>query len=64
MNSIFNQMGGNNNMISAFMQFSRNLKGDPKQQVMDLLKSGKMSNQQFQDIQEQAKQFAQMLGMK
>ena len=64
MNSIFNQMSGNNNMISAFMQFSRNIKGDPKQQVMDLLKSGKMSNQQFQDIQEQAKQFGKMLGMK
>lgn len=64
MNSIFNQMGGNNNMISAFMNFAKTVKGDPQQQVMQLLQSGKMSNQQFQSLQEQAKQFAQMLGMK
>jgi hypothetical protein len=64
MNNLFNQMNGNNNMISAFMQFKNNLTGDPKQQVMQLLQSGKMSNQQFQSLQEQAKQFGKMLGMK
>lgn len=64
MNSIYNQMSANNNILSAFQQFSKNIKGDPKQQVMELLQSGKMSNAQFQSLQEQAKEFGKMLGMK
>ena len=59
-----NNMFGNNNMISAFMNFKNQIQGDPKQQVMNLLKTGKMNNAQFQQLQEQAKQFQKMLGIK
>lgn len=59
-----NNIPVNNNMITAFMNFKNQIQGDPKQQVMNLLQSGKMSNQQFQQLQEQAKQFGRMLGMK
>lgn len=59
-----NNFGMNNNMLTAFMNFRNQLQGDPKQQVMNLLQSGKMSNAQFQQLQEQAKQFGKMLGMK
>lgn len=59
-----NNIPVNNNMITAFMNFKNQIQGDPKQQVINLLQSGKMSNQQFQQLQEQAKQFGHMLGMK
>lgn len=59
-----NNMPVNNNIITAFMNFKNQIKGDPKQQVLNLLQSGKMTNNQFQQLQEQAKQFGQMLGLK
>lgn len=40
---------GNNpiQLIQQFQQFKRNFKGDPRQQVQDLLNSGKMSQEQL-----------------
>lgn len=49
-------------MISEFKKFAKGM--TPQQaekQVEQLLKSGKMSQQQFQQLQEQAKQFMQFL---
>ena len=53
-NSLFNMLGGNNstlpapfsnlqNMMQSLNQFRQNLQGDPKQQVQQLLNSGKIS---------------------
>jgi len=70
-NPIFNQMGGNNqnngpfgnmaNFINSFNQFKQNFKGDAKQQVQDLLNSGKMTQQQFNQIQGMARQLQGIL---
>lgn len=54
----------NNNMLQQFYQFKQNLQGDPKQQVQQLLQSGKMSNEQFQQLQTMAKQFQNVFGIK
>jgi len=38
------------NMLSQFEQFRQNFQGDPKQQVQNLLNSGKMSQSQFNQL--------------
>ena len=66
MNSIFKnsptpQSGVNPQMIQQFNQFKNSLKGDPKQMVMNMLSSGQMSNPQFQQLSQMAKQFRGLL---
>lgn len=51
---------GNNpmlNMIQQFQQFKANFQGDPKQKVQELLNSGQMSQQQFNQLSQLAQQF-------
>lgn len=58
--SLFNVM--NNGIIKQFNDFVSNFKGDPQQEVMNLLKSGRMSQEQYNQLQIQAKQFQELLG--
>lgn len=49
-------------MISEFKKFAKGMTPQQaEQQIEQLLKSGKMSQQQFQQLQEQAKEFMQFL---
>lgn len=48
-------------MINQFNQFRQQFNGDPKQTVQNLLNSGQMSQQQFNQLQQQATQFQQIL---
>lgn len=52
--------GNMQNMLNQFQQFRNNFRGDPRQQVQDLLNSGKMSQQQFNWLSQLARQFQQM----
>ena len=72
MNPLFNLLGGAapmqgtpfgnmSNMIQQFNQFRETIQGDPKQQVQQLLNSGRMSQEQFNQLQQMAQQFQQML---
>lgn len=49
-------------MIQQFNQFKNNFQGDPKQKVQELLNSGAMSQSQFNQLQQAAKQFQSMMG--
>lgn len=52
-------------MLNAFNQFKNQLQGDPKQKVQELLNSGQISQEQYNQAQQMARQFQQMLsGMK
>lgn len=70
--SFFNQLGkapqmpatGFQNMMQRFQQFQQMFRGDPKQQVQQLLNSGKISQQQYDQAVQMAKQFQQMMGGK
>ncbi len=60
-NPFFNNGNGNGgmignfqNMVSQFNQFRQNVQGDPRSQVENLLKSGKMSQAQFNDLYSKA----------
>lgn len=66
--SLFNMFGNrqplNNgfaNLMSQFNQFKNNFSGDPRQQVQQLLNSGQMSQQQFNQLSQAATQFQQMM---
>lgn len=67
--SLFNMFGrqqppinsGFANMINQFNNFKKNYSGDPKQQVQQLLDSGQMSQQQFNQLSQMATQFQQMM---
>lgn len=72
MNPLFNALGGGMpqgngpmQMIQQFMQFKQNFKGDPKAEVEKMLQSGRISQQQLNQVQHMAGQFQHMLkGMK
>lgn len=71
-NPLFNALGGGMpqgngpmQMIQQFMQFKQNFKGDPKAEVEKMLQSGRISQQQLNQVQQMARQFQHMLkGMK
>ena len=63
-NSLFNILGPQRinqgsdltNLLTQFNEFKSMFKGDPKQQVQSLLRSGQMSQEQFEKLAEQADQ--------
>lgn len=65
-NSLFNAMGGHRplqqNILQQFMQFRRSFSGDPRQQVQNLLNSGKVSQEQYDRAVRMAQQLQRMLG--
>lgn len=60
MNPLYSQYGPQNNMggiMQRFQQFKQNFQGDPRQQVQQMLNSGKISQAQY----DQAVRMANML---
>lgn len=67
-NPLFNALGGGMSqgngpmqMVQQFMQFKQNFKGDPKEEVQRMLQSGRISQQQLNQVQQMAGQFQHML---
>lgn len=48
-------------MMNQFQQFRQSFQGDPKAEVEKLLQSGKMSQQQLNQLQQMAKMFQNMM---
>ena len=72
-NQLFNMLGnqlpmmngGLGNMaslITQFNQFRNNFQGDPKAQVQEMLNSGKITQEQFNQVAQLATQFQKMIG--
>ena len=59
-NPLFNQMTGNG-LLQQFQQFAQNFKGDPRQQIQQMLNSGRISQQQYNDAVQKAQQLQRML---
>lgn len=68
MNQLYNEMqnnqGGTNGMLQRFQQFRQNFHGDAQQQVQQLLNSGRVSQQQYNQAVQMAQQFQRMFGIK
>ena len=68
-NQLFNMLGGNNQgpfanmqgMIQRLNQFRQSFNGDAKQQVQQLLNSGKMTQNQYNQLSQLATQIQNML---
>ena len=60
---LFNALNPTNGLLQRFQQFQRTFQGDPKQQVQQLLNSGKISQNQYNQAVQQAQQIARMLGI-
>ena len=49
-------------MMRRFNEFRKTFSGDPKQQVQELLNSGRMTQSQYNELQNMARQFAALMG--
>ena len=69
MNPLFQMMnngapaqGPANNLLQRFQQFQQAFRGDPRQQVQQLLNSGRVSQQQYNQAVQMAQQLQKMMG--
>jgi len=63
MNPLINS-NSNNDLISRFNKFRQSFKGDPQQQVQQLLNSGRVSQEQYNAAVQKAQQLSRLLNMK
>lgn len=57
-------MGNIQQMMQRFQQFRQSFQGDPRQQVQEMLNSGKINQQQYNNAYQMAQQFQRMMGGK
>ena len=63
-NPLFNTVVGNspmNSLMQRFNQFRQTFQGDPKQQVQQLLNSGRVSQADYNRAYQMAQQLQQMM---
>lgn len=66
-NPIYQQMANQNplnGIMQRFRQFQQTFKGDPQQQIQQLLNSGRVSQQQYNNAVQMAKQLSGMIAGK
>jgi len=62
MNPLYNQLNPQNNVLQRFNQFRNQFKGDPRQQIQQMLNSGQISQAQYNQAVQQAQMLQKMLG--
>lgn len=67
-NPLFNMFGNSQfgnaaGLIQQFQRFKQSFHGNPQQQVQELLNSGRITQQQYDQAVQQAKALQKMLGM-
>ena len=66
-NPLFQMMGGQqmpgmNMLMQRFNQFRQSFQGDPRQQIQQMLNSGRISQDQYNQAVQTAQQLQRMLG--
>ena len=65
-NPLFNMLGGQQNgmngLLQRFQQFQQQFRGDPRQQIQQMLNSGKISQQQYNQAVQMAQQLQKLMG--
>lgn len=69
MNQLFQQLnqgqnGMGNDIVSRFNQFRQSFKGNPQEQIQQMLNSGRVSQAQYNDAVQKAQQLGKIIGMK
>lgn len=64
-NPLFNQFGNNPmlKLIKDIQDFQKTFTGDPKAQVEQMMKDGKLSQEQFNALAQQTNQITQFMAM-
>lgn len=64
-NQLYNmtQMNQPNDIVSRFRQFQQSFKGNPQEQVQQLLNSGRITQEQYNAAVQKAQMLQKMLGM-
>lgn len=57
-----NQANPMNSLLQRFQQFQQTFRGDPRQQIQQLLNSGRVSQSQYNNAVQLAQQLQRMLG--
>ena len=60
-NPLFGMMN-QSNLMQRFQQFQQMFRGDPRQQIQQMLNSGKISQGQYNQAVQMAQQLQRMLG--
>lgn len=65
-NALYSQLNGAMNpmeqMKAEFEKFRASFTGDPRQEVQKLLNSGQLTQEQYNQLAQQAQQMARMMG--
>ena len=63
-NPLYQMMGNNqNDIVQRFQQFKQSFKGNPQQQIQQLLNSGKITQAQYNQAVQKAQTLSKLLGM-
>ena len=63
MNNLYRELNSNN-MLAQFEKFKASFQGDPRQEVQKLLDSGRMSQETFNKLSQQASQLQRLFGQR
>ena len=63
-NPLFNQFGNQNNIIQQFNKFRNSFRGDPREQIQQMLNSGKITQEQYNQAVQKANMLKNMLGIR
>ena len=56
MNGLYQTLNGQNEMMKRFNQFRSQFKGNPQQQIMQMLNNGQITQAQLNEAQQKASQ--------
>ena len=63
-NPLFNMMGQQGGILQRLQQFQQMFSGDPRQQIQQMLNSGRISQGQYNQAVQMAQQLQKMMGGK
>ena len=61
---LFGNQGPMNGIMQRFQQFQQMFRGDPRQQIQQMLNSGRVNQQQYNQAVQMAQQMQRMMGIK
>ncbi len=62
-NELYNNYGPQNNLINQFNKFRKNFTGNPRDQIQQMLNSGKISQAQYNQAVQRANAIRSLLGI-
>lgn len=62
-NNLYNSLGPQNNLVAQFNNFKKSFTGNPRDQIQQMLNSGKVSQAQYNQAVQKANQIRQLFGI-